>query len=140
MRDIRRMIIHHSASKRNETSAADIRRWHTDEKPKGNGWPDIGYHHIVEADGRHVRGRPIEKVGFHTKGHNQDSIGICVVGDNTDIAQQWTMTQIDKLLRVVDSYRFVFPGIEVSGHMDHRPTECPGLDAKNILGDSIWQR
>ena len=134
MRDLKRIILHHSGSLRDKTTMLMMRKWHMDK-----GWSDIGYHHVIEGDGRHVYGRPLEIVGAHCKGENEDSVGICVTGDNTDIAQQWTMTQIDKLLRVVDSYRFVFPGIEVSGHKDHRPTECPGLDAKNVLGDSIWQ-
>ena len=25
----------------------DIRKWHTDPRPKGNGWSDVGYHYVV---------------------------------------------------------------------------------------------
>jgi N-acetylmuramoyl-L-alanine amidase len=81
MRKINRIFVHCSDTPTGrDVSAADIKRWHTDPKPKGNGWRDIGYSHVIRIDGTIELGRPVEQVGAHVAGHNSDSIGICLVG------------------------------------------------------------
>ena len=41
----KRIIIHCSDSP--WASAPEIRKWHSDPKPKGNGWSDIGYQYVI---------------------------------------------------------------------------------------------
>jgi hypothetical protein len=53
-----------------------IRKWHVDER----GWKDIGYHFLITKNGDVHKCRDISEVGAHAKGHNLDSVGICLTG------------------------------------------------------------
>lgn len=86
MREISRIFVHHSASDAGRHTWAEIKEWHTRPKSEGgkHGWSDIGYHWGIVFDGgefKCVLGRPIHIQGAHVKGHNTDSIGICVEGN-----------------------------------------------------------
>ena len=73
MREINKIILHCSATPEDrDVKAETIKKWHTDK-----GWSDVGYHYIIELDGRLKTGRPIERIGAHCKGHNNDSLGVC---------------------------------------------------------------
>jgi N-acetylmuramoyl-L-alanine amidase len=127
VRPLTRIIIHHSASPLT-TRTADIRRWHLDK-----GWSDIGYHRVIERDGSIHNGRDLDLVGAHTRGFNQDSIGICAVGNNTDSAESWTDAQIDALRKLVAALQLVFGELEIRGHRDLAATLCPGCDVGELL-------
>ena len=75
------IIIHHSLTKDQHTvDWQAIRRYHTEIL----GWSDIGYHYGIEKVNNHLEcmiGRPIYMQGAHCKGHNWNSIGVCVVGN-----------------------------------------------------------
>lgn len=129
MRDISALIIHHSASPLN-TTIQDIRKWHVED----NGWMDIGYHYVIHADGTTHIGRPIHEMGAHCLGFNEDSIGICVVGDNTKPGANWTWHQMLELTVLCGAWRTLIPRIKIAGHKDYNPgTACPGVDIKDIL-------
>jgi N-acetylmuramoyl-L-alanine amidase len=82
------VVIHHSATSPN-TKAESIKRYHVEER----GWDDIGYHWIIEADGRIVQGRSESTVGAHAlnpkPSRNQTHIGICVIGNDQFSAKQY---------------------------------------------------
>ena len=131
---IERLVVHHSASPLT-TTFEDIVKWHTDPKPNGNGWSAIGYHWLVLADGSLRVGRPIDIRGAHAP-PNKGRLGICLVGNNVEAGQGWTIEQIATLRRHVEAVRFLIPDVVVSGHRDiMRPgyTECPGLDVRALL-------
>ena len=71
MRTIKKIVVHHSASKP-ETTVEQIDSWHKDR-----GWWGIGYHYVVDHNGEIQEGRPVNKPGAHTRGENKDSIGTC---------------------------------------------------------------
>lgn len=48
------------------------------------GWPAIGYHYLVRANGEVVQTRPLKYIGSHTKGHNGNSVGIALEGCFTE--------------------------------------------------------
>ena len=134
MNKIEELIIHHSASRRN-VSVATIRKWHTDPKPQGNGWDDIGYHYIITANGKLHVGRPLPRTGAHAP-PNSKRIGCCVTGDNTNPAHAWVEPQLVTLRQLVAAVRLLWPQIKVKGHRQvMRPgyTECPGLDIATVL-------
>ncbi len=118
------LVIHHSASKPS-TTFRTIKRWHVE----GRGWSDIGYHHVILADGTIKAGRPIHLRGAHAP-PNKGRIGVCVVGDNTVQDHGWTLEQRRALAAYVQAARIFWPGIEVLGHRDTKATECPGTDVK----------
>ena len=127
MRDITTLIVHHSASPL-ITTAKQMKAWH-----KAKGWNDIGYHYVIEATGKLVRGRPIEVIGAHCKGFNTDSVGVCLSGDNTRDAEKWGLSQMAVLFDLIHCFRLVFPNIKILGHKDLGATECPGVDIRKVL-------
>lgn len=100
MRKIRYVVVHHTKSKWG--NAETIVHWHTDPKPKGNGWSKPGYHYMVNNglptyrsyyknqkirgwDGR-VEGPPqgLVEEQFASNGvlgFNANLINICLTGD-----------------------------------------------------------
>ncbi|MCG8639131.1 MAG: peptidoglycan recognition protein family protein [Desulfobacterales bacterium] len=81
-----RIILHHSLTRDSETvSWGAIRDYHVNV----NGWSNIGYHFGIEnlrGQTEVLLGRFPDRSGAHCRGNNQDSIGICFVG-NFDIQQ-----------------------------------------------------
>lgn len=76
MRVIRKIILHCSAVRPNQTSSAmQIDLWH-----RRRGWKGIGYHYVIRRDGSVEKGRSEAEAGAHCNGHNHDSIGICLEG------------------------------------------------------------
>lgn len=123
----RRIILHHSATKDNQTfSWNDIRRYHTVTR----GWRDIGYHfgiEDIEGGIELIVGRFVGEIGAHCKGYNSDSVGICMVGN-------WSLESPDKyrwekcltLVRHLMFFLYI-PREQVFGHRELAATECPGL-------------
>ncbi len=126
---ITRIIVHHSASPI-ETTLGDIRKWHVEE----NGWEDVGYHYVVGQLGMIQPARSTSYMGAHAKGSNFDSIGVCLVGNNTEERNRWTREQVWALQRLWESARIIWPGIEIYGHRDvSSGTECPGVDVRYLV-------
>lgn len=136
MREIRRVIVHHSASPRT-TSLETIRAWHTDPNRPGGAFQDIGYHRVIEHDGAQRVGRSLWLQGAHCPqdGANRDAIGVCVTGDNTKPEHAWNEAQILSLIEYLRAVRVVFPAIPVLGHRDVYGTStlCPGLNVRELL-------
>lgn len=123
-------IIFHCSDtpKEMDIGAEEIRRWHTDPKPKGNGWLDIGYHFVIRRNGLIEVGRPVGIDGAHVKGHNIDTIGICMVGGKGGVnftKEQWSAAE-ELTKKLKDRY----PEAEVKGHRDYDDgKDCPFFDA-----------
>ena len=123
MRPIRRIIVHHSASPDSWT-LDDVDRSH-----RARGFDCVGYHFVVEKTGLIRLGRPVSKVGAHCKGLNSYSIGVCLIGSfengGTIPGDQWAaaVSLVRDFMRQYD-----LPIAEVYGHMEVKPTLCPGFD------------
>ena len=130
MRDITHLVVHHSASPLHVT-AETIRSWHMKK-----GWSDIGYHVVIERNGNIVSGRSLDIPGAHVRGHNAQTIGICLVGDNTIGEYWWHSVQTASLRTILDIFELSFPEAIVLGHRDlpGTATECPGLNVRELLG------
>lgn len=129
VRPIDRIVVHHSASPRSWT-LEEITRSHKLDR----GWDTIGYHLVIEADGKVRAGRDLMAQGAHAVGYNAHSIGVCVVGNNTRSGEQWNEEQKASLQAVISTLCATFPGVIVCGHKDVAKTECPGLDIRRLLG------
>jgi hypothetical protein len=124
------LVIHCSASPPNvDVGVAEIRQWHLKR-----GFSDIGYHFVIRRDGRVEIGRPENLVGSHVRGHNSNSLGICLVGgtdarqrpENNFTAEQWASLQT-LLMRLTQKY----PNAKILGHRDFPQVAkaCPCFDA-----------
>lgn len=133
MRPINTIVIHCSASPNGKrlgddklkTAAATIDVWHS---ARGFRRTDaarlafnpklfaIGYHWVIDCDGRLDTGRNIEEIGAHVAGHNKESIGICLVG-----IDQFTTRQFEALHSLVRELKNRYPSAKVCGHRDLSP-------------------
>lgn len=134
MREIKRIVCHHTDSKP-ETTPDEIRRWHVD----GNGWSDIGYHWVVflGADGEWdiKPGRPEHRSGSHAKGQNSDSLGIVVSGRYVDAPLPETVELMLAAFIAGKCKEFGLKDSDVYGHKEvMRPgyTQCPGYDMNRV--------
>lgn len=142
MRTIRGIVVHCSATRPSmDIGAAEIRAWHTDPPPKGNGWADIGYHHVIRRNGIIEMGRPIEQVGAHVAGHNAGTVGICLVGGVDDLGHpvnNFGPSQFEALAVLIDAGQALahdlahgpaWPVPWVKGHRDlFAGKACPSFD------------
>lgn len=134
MRPLHEIIIHCTDTRPNwwadRTSAekvAEVRRWHVEDR----GWSDIGYHFLIDRDGTVVEGRPLERVGAHTKGKNTGTIGISLFGGhggaaNDDFLDNFTEDQERSLRTIIRKLQDDYPSItSVSGHNQWAAKACP---------------
>lgn len=107
----------------------EIDRWHRER-----GWNGIGYHYVIRRDGRLENGRSLEDAGAHCKGHNKDSIGICLVGGIKDgtkgtAVNDYTDNQWETLKSIVLELKAKYPNANIVGHCDYEPNKtCPNFD------------
>ncbi len=129
MRDLNRIIIHCAATPWDmDIGVEEIRKWH-----KAKGWRDCGYHYVIRLNGNIEVGRPLEQSGAHCKGHNKDSIGICLVGGKDGTAgytdAQWRSLRVlvEGLKKAMFRER-ILTDLLVQGHNDYTNAKtCPNF-------------
>ena len=135
MRELNRIMLHCSATKEGKDySVETIRDWHV----KGRGWSDIGYHWVIRLDGSIEVGRPLERSGAHTKGHNKDSVGVCYIGGcDADGKPKDTMNpEQEKAWRmIVLSLRTLYGDLTIHGHNEFAKKACPSFIVKEKFAD-----
>lgn len=96
------------------------------------GWKEIGYHYIIDWEGRIFEGRPVDRLGAHVEKHNTGSIGVVLLGDLT--RQRLTRKQSDSLRLLLNTLmtRFHIDPKDISGHYQMKYTVCPGTYLNNI--------
>jgi len=80
---------------------------------------DIGYHFVIRRDGIIDSGRPQFAVGNHTEEHDEDSIGICLIGGiNEDYQHEDNFTQLQSRIckRLVRILIQMYPEAEIYSH------------------------
>lgn len=130
MRDINQIIIHCADTPVGmDIGVEEIRRWHVE----GNGWSDVGYHWIIRRDGTLEKGRHESVAGAHVRGHNAQSIGVCMVGGKHDCNFTWL--QWRALRALVEGLTKRYSQAAVCGHRDLDPGKaCPRFDARAWWG------
>ena len=129
MRDITRIVIHHSDSPAGRGDDAEtIHHWHLDR-----GWSGIGYHHVITETGEVQNGRPHYWEGAHVRGFNEGSIGICLIGSG-----DFNHAQLKALKGLLRYLVKDYPDAVIVGHRDLDPnTECPGFDVRDIVDEAL---
>ena len=146
-RRINTLVIHCSATEFGNRSL--FKRWH-----KKLGWDDVGYHFIVNnaypkkkywtdktpdfsSDGKVEKGRPVEVQGAHVRLHNENTIGICLVGDRT-----FTAKQFESLSRLVRILAAAYKIKNIRGHYEYDTAQeqgktCPNIDMDHSSASRI---
>ena len=115
------IVVHHTALPLSD-GPLEIQQLHMQER----GCADIGYHFVIDAQGRIYEGRAINVRGAHTGGQNYGKIGIVLMGnfevDEPSEAQLNSLTALSRCL--VQEYAIE----RIAGHRDFQPGEtlCPG--------------
>ena len=103
------------------------RGWRRDEGARLAHHPEhqaIGYHWVIAVTGEIQPGRHPDEIGAHARGHNEHSIGICMVGRDKFTPAQWAA-----LKTLVARFTMQTAPPRVIGHRDvdaHKT--CPGFD------------
>jgi len=127
-RFIDRVFIHCSATDNPDHDSIDVlRHWHVD----GNGWSDVGYHYLINADGNLELGRDLERSPAAQRGNNTGSVAICLHGLSEDL---FTEDQYNTLAELCDSINIELKGkVTFHGHCEVSHKSCPVFDYKKIL-------
>ncbi len=115
----------------------DIGADEIDQMHKNFGWNGIGYHAVIRRDGTVEFGRHFDDAGAHVKGHNFQSVGVCIVGgvdDNGTPQNNFALEQFRSLRHVLDMLQDAWPDAEVLGHRDL----SPDIDGDGVIEEHEW--
>ena len=141
MRDITGIIIHATATRPAwmhgasiALKVAEVRRWHV----KDRGWSDIGYHFLIDRDGKVAAGRSLERTGAHVAGHNTGTIGVAMFGghgstERDAFADNFTPAQDAALRQLLADLQERFGPVEITGHNQYAAKACPGFHVPSWL-------
>ena len=132
-RSIDAIIVHCTATPPGmKVTVDDIDRWH-----KARGWKGIGYHYVVDLEGKVHAGRPLDQTGAHCLGHNAHSIGVCYVGGldaQGRPADTRPPEQKEAIRKLIGMLQTKYPNAKVYGHRHFNNTACPCFDADKEYG------
>lgn len=136
-RSVNKIIIHCSATRPSQdVDAEEIALWHV-----ARGFKEIGYHFVIKRDATIELGRNINTIGAHTKNHNNDTIGICLIGgvsennikipeDNFTEEQYLALTE---LLINLKLFTNVNKKVGIFGHYKFASKACPSFNVEKYL-------
>ena len=134
-RTINKIIVHCTATKEGVNQTVEqIRNYHV----KNLGWSDIAYHFVVYLDGSIHAGRPVDRIGGHTKGQNTYSIGVVYVGGldkNGKAKDTRTPAQKEALLKLIKQLKKDYPKATIHGHYEFANKACPCFKPKEEYKD-----
>lgn len=139
-RKITDIVVHCTASREGQAMTVEqIRSEH-----KRQGWADIGYHYVVDLQGRSHIGRDVDISGAHVSGYNATTIGVVYVGGLENRAgvpynklkAKDTRTEAQKaeLLALLMDLRRLYPTARICGHRDF----SPDLDGDGLVEPNEW--
>ncbi len=145
MNGVSRITVHHDANnalglsgqgpimhRLNSIREAHLRR--------GNTWVDIGYHYIIDPDGRVWEGRPLNIEGAHVAETNDHNLGIMLLGNfEQHRPTEAQITMLDTFLaEQMHTHRVSLP--RVFTHMELKDTKCPGLNLQGYMRQTRSRR
>lgn len=135
MNGISRITVHHDgmppANLRAKADVASrlelIRRAHVgNHDDGGKNWADIGYHYVIDPQGRVWEGRAVRFQGAHVRNNNEHNLGIMVLGNfDEQKPTPEALSTLDAFL--ADRMRACRIGLDrVYTHQEINATACPG--------------
>ena len=147
MARLKYLVIHCTATPEGrEVSSTEIRHWHCDPKPRGNGWKQVGY-----TDMFHLNGRKERLVGNNedaevdpweitngAKGYNSISRHIVYVGgcskDGKTEKDTRTPEQKSAMEKYVKDFHRKHPEVRIVGHRQlNASKKCPSFSVPRWL-------
>lgn len=137
MNGVRRITIHHDGmppvTLNNSAAVAQRIEQIRNSHVIGRGWADIGYHYIVDPQGRVWEGRSISKQGAHVKDQNENNLGILVLGNfDRQTPTQAALASLDKFV-ANQMQRYNIGISQVRTHMERDSTSCPGRGLQSYM-------
>jgi len=118
-------IVHHADA--TNCDIYDIQKWHLER-----GFIGVGYNYFIDKNGVVWEGRPEWASDADARGHNYDSLSVCLEGRFTH--EHIQDKQKDALVDLMAYVKGKYPKIKFMRHKDVNPTNCPGdIPFLNIL-------
>ncbi|HEX8596619.1 MAG TPA: N-acetylmuramoyl-L-alanine amidase [Pseudomonas sp.] len=140
------IVVHCSATRATlDIGVREITQWHIQR-----GFDTVGYHYVIRRNGELETGRRENVIGAHVRGHNSNSIGICLAG-GVNAANQaennFTAEQFATLEHLLTVLKGRYPNARILGHRDLSPDkngdgkitpneftkQCPSFDVAQWL-------
>jgi hypothetical protein len=118
-RKVNKVFIHCSDSDSIYYGLEEIKKDHV----KNNKWDDIGYHYVITREGEIQKGRSLECIPSAQKGHNTNSIAICVCGKRI-----FTDDSLLALVELCEEIHNSYKRITFHGHCEVSNKTCPNFD------------
>lgn len=137
MNGVARITVHHDGMDpvqlRSPDQVADrlelIRHVHVEN----NTWADIGYHFVVDPQGRVWAARPLDLQGAHVRYENENNMGILVLGNfEMQSPTPAATAALDALLIEAAAVNRV-PLNNIRTHREYNPTACPGASLQQHM-------
>lgn len=113
-------MIHHSAATPTQTIQA-IQNFHMDTRD----WNNIAYQWVVRDNGDIYEGTGWGQVGTHVANANTRNIGVCLLGDYSNIEPS-AAAKASLAWLLGEANRMKTSRLEVRTHRQANPTACPG--------------
>lgn len=122
-----RIIWHHSADNSDAPQFNKINEYHqTRNFPVSSLGYYVGYHYLIEPDGRVLQARRETEIGAHDQGENSNSLGICLAGNfSLRYPSELQAAAAAKLVKEIRT-RWDIPVTRIEPHRWDDDTECPG--------------
>jgi len=142
MLPVKHITVHHDGMTpflANDENSSKVRIEKIRNAHRGKGWGDIGYHFVIDREGRVWEGRPINWQGAHVGNRNEGNLGICCLGNFDEQAPTAAqMAALERQLKILMTMYGV-PRSRVKTHQEWpgAKTACPG---KSLQAQMISMR
>lgn len=132
--DVKLIVVHCSATPPSmDVDIRDVDRWH-----RQKGWLKVGYHYFIKRSGELQEGRQLTEAGAHVKGHNHESVGICLAGGLSEVGLQpednFLPVQKQALKSLLAYLQKYFEKAVIGGHRDYNPhKDCPCFEVQELI-------
>ena len=126
---VKEIILHCAATPEGKVfTAKDIDRMH-----RQRGFRKIGYHYVIDLDGKVEKGRADNENGAHTIGHNSIALGICYIGGvakdgktpKDTRTEQQKVALYELVNELMEKYNLTLD--DVHGHYEFANKACPSF-------------
>lgn len=126
---VKEIILHCAATPEGKAfTAKDIDRMH-----RQRGFRKIGYHYVIDLNGKVEKGRADNENGAHTIGHNSIALGICYIGGvakdgktpKDTRTEQQKVALYELVNELMEKYNLTLD--DVHGHYEFANKACPSF-------------